>query len=124
MLNDLRYAIRMLLKNPGFTIVAVLTLALGIGVNTAMFSVVNGLLRPLPVAAPEQIVVLAAQVKGDSFGFDHYLSYPGFLDFQKQADTFSDLFAYQMDLGGLSADGKANQFLFSYVSGNYFSALG
>jgi putative ABC transport system permease protein len=124
MLNDLRYAIRMLLKNPGFTIMAVLTLALGIGVNTAMFSVVNGLLRPLPVAEPEQIVVLAAQVKGDSFGFDHYLSYPSFLDLQKQADTFSDLFAYQVDLGGLSADGKANQFLFSYVSGNYFSALG
>jgi len=114
----------MLVKSPGFTAAAVLTLALGIGVNTAMFSVVNGLLRPLPVAAPEQIVVLATQVKGDSFGFDHYLSYPSFLDFQKQADTFSDLFAYQMDLGGLSADGKGNQFLFSYVSGNYFSALG
>src|SRR5262245_31233050 len=102
-IQDLRYGLRMLFKNPGFTTVAVFTLALGIGVNTAMFSVVNGLLRPLPVAAPEQIVVLAAQVKGDSFGFDHYLSYPSFLDFQKQADTFSDLFGYQIDLGGLSA---------------------
>jgi putative ABC transport system permease protein len=124
LIQDLRYAVRLLQKSPGFTAVAVLTLALGIGANMAMFSVVNGLLRPLPVKAPEQIAVLAAQVKGASFGFDHYFSYPALLDFRKQADTFSDLFAYQIDIGGLSADGKAYHFLFSYVTGNYFSALG
>jgi predicted permease len=121
--QDLRYAVRQLWKNPGFSSVAVVTLALGIGVNTAIFSVVNGWLRPLPVREPGQIVVLAAQQKGDTFGI-YYFSYPDFLDYRQQQQGFSDLFAYQIALGGLSVDGKAAPFLINYVTGNYFSALG
>lgn len=121
--QDIQYAIRQLLKNPSFAIVAVLTLALGIGANTAIFSVVNGWLRPLPVTYPNQIMVLAAQQKGDTLGI-YYFSYMDLVDFRKQTDTFSDLFGYQIGLGGFSAGGRAEPLVYSYVTGNFFSALG
>jgi hypothetical protein len=127
LLEDLGYAARQLRKGPGFTSLVVLTLALGIGANTAMFSVENGFHRPLPVRAPEQIVVLATQTKGDALGLEgieYRFSYPALADFRKQAEAFSDLFAYNTGLGGLSAGGKASQFFYSYVTGNYFSVLG
>ena len=121
---DTRYALRMLAKSPMLTAIVTLTLALGIGANTAIFGIVNGLLlRPLPVKSPQQIMVLAAKVQGDTPGI-FTLSYPQLADFRKQADAFSDLFASEVDLGGLSFDGKANQFLYCRVTGNYFSALG
>ena len=119
---DLRFAARLLRKSPGFTCVVVLTLALGIGVNTAIFSVLNGwLLRPLPVPDPEQIMILAAQPKNDATASN--FSYPDFLDFQKQADSFSNLFAYELGVGGLSVKDKANEFAYAAVTDNYFSAL-
>src|SRR4029453_13256023 len=85
--NDLRYAIRMLLKNPGFTAVVVLTLALGIGANAALFSVVNSvLLNPLPYPHPEQLVTLHRRLPN----FDvASLPYPNFRDWQKENQTFS-----------------------------------
>ena len=122
--QDARYAFRVLAKAPVLTAIVVLTLALGIGANTAIFGIVNGLLlRPLPVKSPEQIMVVASQVKGDTLGI-YTLSYSQLVDLRKQADVFSDLFAYQLDLGGLSVNGRANQFLYTRVTGNYFSALG
>ena len=122
--QDIRYALRMLAKSPLLTAIVVLTLALGIGANTTIFGIVNGvLLRPLPVKTPEQIMVLAAKVQGDNLGIST-LSYPQLLDLQNQADSFSEVFASQPDLGGLSVNGQASQFLFSGVTGNYFSALG
>jgi predicted permease len=122
--QDLRYALRQLRNKPGFAFTAVLTLALGIAANVAIFSAVNGIiLRPLPVPHAEQIAVLAAQQQGAPLGV-YFLSYPDLLDFRKQADTFSDLFASEVDLGGISADNKADHFVGSYVSGNYFSGLG
>jgi predicted permease len=122
--QDLRYAFRILAKSPLLTVIVILTLALGIGANTAIFGIVNGfLLRPLPVKSPEQIMVLAGKIQGDSIGI-YTLSYPQLTDFRKQADVFSDLFASQTDIGGLSFAGKTEQFFFDYVTGNYFSALG
>lgn len=122
--QDTRYALRMLAKSPMLTVIVVLTLALGIGANTAIFGIVNGfLLRPLPVKSPEQIMALAGKLQGDTLG-SFTFSYPQLMDFQKQADAFSDLFASQVDLGGLSFDGKGNQFLYCRVTGNYFSTLG
>ena len=119
---DLRFGFRMLRKNPGVTSTVALTLALGIGVNTAMFSLLNGwLLRPLPVPSAEQITVLASEQKEGSNGD---FSYPDFLDFQRGTDSFSSLFGYALGIGGLSADGDAREIAYSFVTGNYFSALG
>jgi predicted permease len=122
--QDIRYALRMLAKSPMLTAIVILTLALGIGANTAIFGIVNGfLLRPLPVKSPEQIMVLAGERQGDTLGI-FTLSYPQLVDLRKQAGTFSDFFASQVDLAGLSVDGKGSQFFFGRVTGNYFSALG
>lgn len=122
--QDIRYALRMLAKSPMLTAIVALTLALGIGANTAIFSIVNGfLLRPLPVKSPEQITVLAGKLEGDTLGTST-LSYPQLVDFRQQADGFSDIFASQIDLGGLSVNGKPNQFVYARVTGNYFSGLG
>lgn len=124
LLQDLRYALRQLRKSPGFSFAAVLTLGLGIAVNVTIFSAVNGLiLRPLPVPHPQQIAVLAEQQQGAPLGV-YFLSYPELLDLRKQAHTFSDLFAYENTLAGMSADNIADHFVGSYVSGNYFSGLG
>jgi predicted permease len=122
--QDLLYAIRQLRKSPGFTIVVILTIALGIGANTAVFSVINGFLRPLPVRSPEQLVVLAADTKGDETGFRFRFSYPALQDLRRDTSTFSDVFAFELSLSGLSADGKTSQILYSVVTGNYFPALG
>ena len=122
-IQDLRFALRQLRNKPGFAFTAVLTLALGIAANVTIFSAVNGLiLRPLPAPHPEQIAVLAGQQKDQPLGV-YFLSYPELVDLRKQADTFSDLFAYQVTLGGMSADNKADHFVGSDVTGNYFSGL-
>ena len=122
--QDVRYAFRMLAKSPMVTVVVILTLALGIGANTAIFGIVNGILfRPLPVKSPEQIMVLAGQAQGDTLGI-FQLSYSQLVDIRKQADAFSDVFAVQINFGGLSYAGKADQFIYGYVTGNYFSGLG
>ena len=122
--QDVRYALRMLAKSPTLTLIVVLTLSLGIGANTAIFGMVNGFfLRPLPVKSPEQIMMLAGRMQGDTLGI-FTLSYPQLVDLRKQANVFSDILASQIDIGGLSVDGKANQFVYCYVTGNYFSGLG
>ena len=124
LLQDLRYGWRMLSKTPALTAVVAVTLALGIGANALIFAFVNGfLLRPMPVPHPEQIAVLAAQQRGGS-QFLTSFSYPEFADFRKQAAPLGDLFAYATVLPGLSADGRADQLLGAYITGNYFGVLG
>ena len=121
--QDLRYATRNLRKNPGFAAVAIATLAVGIGANTAIFSVVNSLfLRPLPVQDPYRLVVLAPREKGSAEFHD--LSYPDFRDYRAQAGGFSDILAYSLGFEGLAVDQRPDQVLISYVTGNYFSMLG
>ncbi len=122
--QDIRYAARTLRKSPGFTIVAILTLGLGMAVNTTVFSVVNGLiLRPLPVPHAEQITVLSSQQNGAStFQMFSYLDYQ---DVQRDTSgVFSDVFGYRTTLGALNADGRGDHCILSRVTGNYFSALG
>lgn len=124
MLQDIRYGWRMICKFPAASAIVALTLALGIGANTFVFSLVNGyFLRPLAVPHPGRIAVLAARQSGSS-PFLYMFSYPDFVDFRKQAAPVADVFLYDLTLGGLSADHRADQILFSHVSGNYFSGLG
>ncbi|HEY6400935.1 MAG TPA: ABC transporter permease, partial [Blastocatellia bacterium] len=92
LIQDLRYGARTLLKKPGFTLIAVITLALGIGANTAIFSLVNTImLRPLPVAAPDRIVEVTPLGKGANIGA---FSYPGYKDFRDKNEVLDGLAAY------------------------------
>ena len=120
--RDLRYAFRMLRKSPGFTIVAVLTLALGIGANTAIFSVVNGvLLNPLPYPHPEQVVTAAGWFPRYGEGS---ISYPDFLDWVRLNHTFSSLSAYRETSFNLIGQGDAEQISANEVSASFFTLLG
>src|SRR5215467_5820216 len=96
LLKDLHFGARRLLKSPGFTSVAALTLALGLGANTAVFSIVNALLlRPLPgIKAPTRLVALDRTKGGIAEPFGGGYSYPDFRDYQNQNKVFSDLLAF------------------------------
>jgi putative ABC transport system permease protein len=122
--QDLRYGIRMLAKNPGFTVVAVLTLALGIGANTAIFSIANVFMfRPLPVKDAERLTVVAVQSKGHTDP-----SPVSYLDYQEYREGTTAVFAgmtgYAMSIIGLSYQGHADRLLVSYVPSNFFAMLG
>src|SRR5215211_3949634 len=122
LLQDVRYGARMLLKNPGFTAVVVLTLALGIGANAALFSVVNGvLLNPLPFPQPDELITLHQSKPNFSMGA---IPYPNFRDWQRENQTFS---AMAISRGGgfsLIGAGEAEQVGGRWVSAEFFSALG
>jgi predicted permease len=122
LVQDLRYALRMLRKSPGFTAFAILTLAVGIGVNATVFSIVNGILfRGLSVPHPSGMV---------SFGFA-YKGYQGFTssyldlqDVRQQVGGLVDLFAYEMGTDGLTAGNHTDRIITNYVTENYFDVLG
>ncbi len=120
--QDIRFGVRRIVKTPAFTLIAVLSLALGIGANTAIFSLVNLVLfRPLPVANPDQVVSVAAI--GKDGGFSAH-SYPNYLDFRDHNEVLSGLLAYRFSAMSLSRNGN-NEKVWGYlVSGNYFDALG
>lgn len=129
---DVRFGIRTLLKSPGFAIVAVVTLALGIGANTAIFSIVNTvLLRPMPVKDPQQIYVLATQqnalssASGLQAPTGIVFSIPEFHDLRSQTTgVYSDVMAINFGIDGINISGKAERIISQYVSGNFFTGLG
>jgi putative ABC transport system permease protein len=122
LLHDLRFGLRMLAKNPGFTAVAVLTLALGIGANTAIFTMVDALvLRPLPVANPDRLVIL--NTKSPQWG-EVELSYPDYEDIRQQAKSFSGVTIYARHGRFLNSLDESAQVLVDVVSPDYFTVLG
>ena len=122
-MRDLWFSLRQLARAPGFAGVAVLTLALGTGANTATFGLINDLLRPLPVPDADRIVVIAAQSPGDDTGLRYRFSFPTLVDQRSAPSAFSDIFAFDTRLGGLTIDGKTAPFAFHGVTGNFFSGL-
>ena len=122
LLQDIRFSIRMLVKNPGFAAIAILTLALGIGANTALFSVVNGvLLNPLPYPHSEQLVT----VYGKTPGFARApISYLNFLDWQRATRTFSSMALYRNEPYNLTGTAEAELVGGSMISADFFPTLG
>jgi predicted permease len=124
LLQDLRFGVRMLRKNPGFTTVAVLTLALGIGANTAIFSLVNAVLfRPLPVKAPHELVNVYNASQGDLL--EHVpLAYPDYADYRDNNTSFAGLLGFAPNFLALERNGESEMITAEAVSANYFDVLG
>jgi putative ABC transport system permease protein len=126
MLNDLRYGLRQLIKHPAFTIIAVLTLALGIGANTAIFSVVNAiLLKPLPFPEPDQLIAVGmtdSRQKGDTNL--NSLSYPDFFDFRDQNRTLASSAVYRDRSFALTSEEGATSLRGQKVSAEFFDVIG
>jgi len=126
MLNDIRYGLRQLIKHPAFTIIAILTLALGIGANTAIFSVVNAvLLKPLPFPEPDQLIALGnidTRQKGETDL--NALSYPDFFDFRDQNRTLASVAVYRDRSFALTSEEGATSLPGLKVSAEFFDVLG
>src|SRR5712692_759249 len=126
LLQDLRYAVRTLRKSPLFVSVAVLSLALGIGANTAIFTLINQLiLQYLPVHNPEELVLLTA--RGNHYGSNtgpNALSYPMYQDFRDKNQVFSGMFCRHGDVMSVNFGGRTELVATETVSGNYFRVLG
>jgi predicted permease len=124
LLQDLRYGVRMLLKHPGFALIAILTLALGIGANTAMFTVVNALLlRPLPYPEADRLAVVATTVRRERVEV-RSTSYPDFVDWRDQNTVFEQIAARNGTTFSLLGTGEPERVSGELVSASYFSLLG
>jgi putative ABC transport system permease protein len=124
LLKDIRYGVRGLLKRPGFTVIALITLALGIGANTAIFSVVNAvLLRPLPFKNPEELVIVWEDAT--FVGFPHNTPAPAnYVDWKNQNQSFVDMAASHEDSFNLTGDGEPERVSAYTVNANFFPLLG
>src|ERR1700719_2164710 len=122
LLRDVRYALRQLRKSPGFTSVAIVTLALGIGANTAIFSLVEGVvLAPLPYFEPDRLVM----VWENNPRFPRvWNSYPNFQDWQRSAQSFQQMAAFRQQGVDLTSPGAPSHLTSSQISAGVFSALG
>ena len=125
MLRDLRYAARMLIKTPGFTIIAILALALGIGASTTMFSAVNALLlRPMPLIQDQERLVYISEYFSKSPDHDAGVAFPDFLDWKKEVTTLEGLGAITEATFILSGGEKPDRYLGGQISAETFSFLG
>ena len=120
--QDLRYGVRMLMKRPGLTLIAALSLALGIGANTSMFSVVNAVfLRQLPVLEPDKLMFVFSGARNSPWSS---VSYPNYVDYRDKNGVFSGLAAYSSITVSITSDDRPDQVTGTIVTGNYFEALG
>src|SRR6187399_3176568 len=127
MITDIRYGFRQLFKHPGFTIIAILTLALGIGANTAIFSVVNAvLLKPLPFPAPEELVAIGTIDLSETASPPslYSLGFPDFADLREQNRSFSSMAVYRDRVVALVDEKGAQSVRGEKVSGEFFDVLG
>jgi putative ABC transport system permease protein len=124
LLQDLRYAVRLLLRTPGFTLLAALTLALGIGANAAIFSVINAvLLAPLPYAAPDRLAIVYSQFPTMSFN-RFWTSAPEFLELRQKSRSFEELGAYATGAANITGGDEPVRVRVARVSAGLFSVLG
>ena len=124
--SDLRYALRLLRRNPGFTVAVVLSLGLGIGANTAIFTLLDQvLLRKLPVKNPEQLVMLYQQGthNGSNMGMRMH-SYPIYQDYQQKAEPLAEVICRRLVPASISVNNQTERVTAEMVSGNYFTMLG
>ena len=122
-MRDINYAFRMLVKSPGFSLVAVVSLALGIGANTAIFSLVNAvLLRPLPVSEPERLLSVSTTDQKNPGNLP--LSHNNFRDLRAQNAVFTDMAAFTFNQVNYSAGRESEPVAVQLVTANYFSLLG
>jgi hypothetical protein len=132
LMQDLGFSLRQIRRSPGFTVTAVLTLALGVGANTAIFSLLDqALLRSLPVRAPAELVILSSPSKAwegsssdNGAGVERSFSYPMYRDLRDRGTAFDGLIATSPADIGIAQDGTSNFAKAEIVSGNYFSVLG
>ena len=121
LIKDIRFGMRGLMKRPGFTAIAVITLALGIGANSAIFSVVNAvLMRPLPFKDPDRLMVVSEAIDKEP----RPVSYPNFLDYRAQNEVFQDIAAHFPTVLTYTTAERAERIRSEVVSDNYFSLLG
>src|SRR5512134_1627523 len=125
MLKDLQHGLRVLMKNPGFTMIAVISIAIGVGANAAMFSLADGLVfRPLPVPRASEVVSVLGQARDVGFG-NRRLSYPDYVDVRDRAQRFANLVAYAFVSTSFTnrINEPAQRKVGFAVSGNFFEAM-
>src|SRR5262245_49631879 len=123
MLRDLQHSIRLLRRTPGFTSVAILVLALGIGANTAVFSIVNALVLQPRQGRIDQLVAVYSRDRNKPDRYRDF-SYPGYVDMRERADIFDSLLAHTFSTVGITEGDVTTQTFASIVSANYFETLG
>ena len=124
MIHDLKFAFRQLFKAPGFTLTAVIVLALGIGANTAVFSLVHTLFfKPPAYPKPNELVQVFSQNTKNPKSYRMF-SYPSYCDIRQQNTVFTDVMAYDLALVGIGKQGETHRTFAAQVSSNYFSVMG